>query len=190
VDGIVNATVDNNTVKADGAATGAAVCTGIAMWDESQGTIAGNTITAKCPHANYSRGLSVNESDNVTVNNNTITGTPGVGIEVQSTCYASPNASNDQITNNTVKSPSGIDVGAYGTASSTCGAVVDSHTVQSNTFTHSGPRGTNGVSITISCSGSSYPCQADSNVVEDNGILGFSTAISNQGTNTVISGNH
>jgi hypothetical protein len=69
---------------------------------------------------------------------------------------------------------------------STCGSHANNNTVKGNTINDSG--GTVGINIFV-CTGQTYPCQADSSVLESNTITGYSTPIGDGGTNTVIKNN-
>ena len=153
---------------------------GIYENDLSGGSISHSTITAG---SSSFAAVNLDETTGVTVSHTSAQG----ALVVYSNCAILPNASNNTLSHNTVRGASfAIQITADSNGTSTCPSKANDNTVSHNTI--SDPGGSVGINIFVT-TGGPFVGQADHNVVESNTITGFSQAIGDGGTNTVITHN-
>jgi hypothetical protein len=146
----------------------------------SGGSISHSTVTAG---SSSFAAVNLDETTGVTVSHTNAHG----ALVVYTNCAVLPNASNNTLTHNTVRGAAfGIQITADSNGSSTCPSNANGNTVSHNTI--SDPGGTVGINIFVT-TGGPFVCQADHNVIESNTITGFSQAIGDGGSNTVIAHN-
>ena len=117
----------------------------------------------------------------------------GTGIIVNVSCAPVPAADNNVITGNQVSALLiGVDVAAQISGSSTtCSAHANHNSITKNTFTRdtSKPAPTSTVGARILVDSGAFSPQADGTTITSNTFKGWQSPLSDQGTNTVFSGN-
>lgn len=191
VSGDVNATVTRNKVVAAAYDFTGGNRVAIVMQNGALGNVSSNTADTGTTFGGHA-GIQGFAVSGVTFSKNKVAHT-GTGIIVNVSCAPVPAADNNVITGNQVSALLiGVDVAAQISGSSTtCSAHANHNSITKNTFTRdtSKPAPTSTVGARILVDSGAFSPQADGTTITSNTFKGWQSPLSDQGTNTVFSGN-